>query len=501
MAELVDALDSKSCGLWPCQFKSDYPYHLEAPISSELFSYPSTVVNHLLCLLLYNTDIRCHILGTGVFSIFKKHKRTIADAMAYYQSGDYSAARQAAEYLLDKNSSDAAALLLMGNVCFVNGEYADAAKYYRRLLHDDSQNQEALINLFEALLRQKKYPEAGQIIPLLTDTGYEKLAQGKLAFEQEDFAAAENNIVKYLQNHPADFWTWNLLSQAAQKNGHFTLALDAAWQAVEQSGGADSQHLNLAYALYEIALEKGRDFVAPYLQNWCRKYADNGIVKQSKNSFFPAAGFIKSDPFYVRQVFDNFADSFEEILQGLEYSVPQKIADIVAQKRSLLSDKPCVLDIGCGTGLAAEKLDSLFVAKQFFGVDISQQMLQKSAAKKLYQKLFCDDAEHFLSTHKNMFNLIVAADVFTYFGALENLLNLCADSLQKNGVIVFSASAGCADKNGWQQHLSGRFLHGETYLQKTLSAAGFKEPEFAPCRLRKEAEKTVKGWIIFARKK
>ncbi len=26
MAELVDALDSKSCGLWPCQFKSDYPY-------------------------------------------------------------------------------------------------------------------------------------------------------------------------------------------------------------------------------------------------------------------------------------------------------------------------------------------------------------------------------------------------------------------------------------------------------------------------------------------
>ena len=29
MAELVDALDSKSCGLRPCQFESDYPYHLE----------------------------------------------------------------------------------------------------------------------------------------------------------------------------------------------------------------------------------------------------------------------------------------------------------------------------------------------------------------------------------------------------------------------------------------------------------------------------------------
>ena len=29
MAELVDALDSKSCGLRPCQFKSDYPYQIE----------------------------------------------------------------------------------------------------------------------------------------------------------------------------------------------------------------------------------------------------------------------------------------------------------------------------------------------------------------------------------------------------------------------------------------------------------------------------------------
>ena len=28
MAELVDALDSKSCGLRPCQFESDYPYQL-----------------------------------------------------------------------------------------------------------------------------------------------------------------------------------------------------------------------------------------------------------------------------------------------------------------------------------------------------------------------------------------------------------------------------------------------------------------------------------------
>ena len=31
MAELVDALDSKSCGLRPCQFESDYPYQQIKP--------------------------------------------------------------------------------------------------------------------------------------------------------------------------------------------------------------------------------------------------------------------------------------------------------------------------------------------------------------------------------------------------------------------------------------------------------------------------------------
>ena len=39
MAELVDALDSKSCGLRPCQFKSDYPYQIEKTGCSPVFLF------------------------------------------------------------------------------------------------------------------------------------------------------------------------------------------------------------------------------------------------------------------------------------------------------------------------------------------------------------------------------------------------------------------------------------------------------------------------------
>ena len=37
MAELVDALDSKSCGLRPCQFESDYPYQQQKALFNKAF--------------------------------------------------------------------------------------------------------------------------------------------------------------------------------------------------------------------------------------------------------------------------------------------------------------------------------------------------------------------------------------------------------------------------------------------------------------------------------
>ena len=39
MAELVDALDSKSCGLRPCQFESDYPYQQKKALFNKAFFF------------------------------------------------------------------------------------------------------------------------------------------------------------------------------------------------------------------------------------------------------------------------------------------------------------------------------------------------------------------------------------------------------------------------------------------------------------------------------
>lgn len=51
MAELVDALDSKSCGLRPCQFESDYPYQQKKALFNKAFFL-------ILCDIKYHNPIR-----------------------------------------------------------------------------------------------------------------------------------------------------------------------------------------------------------------------------------------------------------------------------------------------------------------------------------------------------------------------------------------------------------------------------------------------------------
>lgn len=437
-----------------------------------------------------------------LFGCLKKRKDEAAEAAAAYQRGDYTRARILATKGLRKTPDNAALLLLVGNVFYLEQNWAEAEKWYQKILELQPRHQEALINLGEVFLHQQKYEQAAAVSQCLNRQVAGRLLAAKCAFEQEQYAEAEVGFESVLHDEKTDFWTWNLLSQAAQKNGHYERALEAAWQAVELSNGADSQHLNLAYALYETALETGVEKVVPLLKKWHQKYAGNGIVRQSWNAFFPSRNFVRADSFYLKEVFDNFADSFDDVLASLAYSVPQLIASEIKEKYvRILPGRPKILDAGCGTGLCGVELDSVFKKYDLYGVDLSEQMLQKAVEKKLYRAVKCADIEVYLQGQKNQFDLIVAADVITYFGALDSLFEKCFFSLKNNGVFIFSATAGDDEISGWKQHLSGRFLHTEKYLKNVLQKNGFQNVFLTSCILRKEGEKDVHGWVISAIKK
>ena len=74
-----------------------------------------------------------------------------------------------------------------------------------------------------------------------------------------------------------------------------------------------------------------------------------------------------------------------------------------------------------------------------YGVDISEKMLEQAKAKKCYSRLIRAELEGYFQANKKPFDLIVSADVFTYFGDLQNLFAGIASNLKKTAEL-FSLS-------------------------------------------------------------
>ncbi len=436
-----------------------------------------------------------------MFGFFlSKGKDIAAEAAAAYRREDYASALKIAQMGLQRQPRNQSLLAIAGNCFFVQGEYRTALDFYQKILQDDPHNPEAQINRCEALLFLNQPAEAWSAAQDLPDTPQAQLTRGKIEMAREHYAAAENFLTRAAAAGQC-FWTYNLLSQAAQKNAHWQTALEAAWQAVKLSGGLDSQHLNMAYTLYEIASETSLQTVSEMLQKWLAEYAGNPIVEQSRNAFFPSPEYVRSHPEYVTAVFDNFADSFEEILSDLHYCAPQLIgAEIHRRFPEFLLSKTRILDLGCGTGLMGKEIDSRCRNYHMDGVDLSAEMLKKAAAKKLYENLFLEDAETYLTTTSQQYDLITAADVLTYFGALENLFAAVAEKLVSKGVFVFTVSAAPNAEKKWCQHLSGRFLHSRSYVQNTLQKCGFCNINCQSSVLRLEGGNDVSGFLFSAQK-
>ena len=76
-----------------------------------------------------------------------------------------------------------------------------------------------------------------------------------------------------------------------------------------------------------------------------------------------------------------------------------------------------ILDVGCGTGGAGAWLKDY--ARSLVGVDVSDNMVELARKKMLYQELHVQPLNTYLETCTKSFDLVVAADVFSYVGKLE----------------------------------------------------------------------------------
>ncbi|HXT82169.1 MAG TPA: methyltransferase domain-containing protein [Acetobacteraceae bacterium] len=207
---------------------------------------------------------------------------------------------------------------------------------------------------------------------------------------------------------------------------------------------------------------------------------------------------------YVRTVFDGYADRFESHLVALGYRIPGLIRSALREHPAIMGGRSLgpVLDLGCGTGFAALAISDLPLGP-ITGVDLSARMLAHAAAKQIYAELIEGDLVSLLAAERRNWPLILAADVFCYFGALDTLLGAIHPRMEPGGWLIFSVEALLADHNGtvpgngaWALHRQGRYAHAHGYVREAAAAAGFREIRYEEQTVRNEANAPVPGLFV-----
>jgi predicted TPR repeat methyltransferase len=206
-------------------------------------------------------------------------------------------------------------------------------------------------------------------------------------------------------------------------------------------------------------------------------------------------------PGYVRVLFDQYAPRFDRtLIDDLDYRGPEVLLKAVLAARHA-ARLPVyfkrVIDLGCGTGLAAREFASL--ADEFVGIDLSAGMIERARATKLYARLDVIDMVQGLKSEADASaDLVMAADAFVYVPNLMPVLSEAARVLRPQGLVAFTVEAH--DGDGVIIGPSLRYAHSAGYLRSVLADAKLTVCAISPASTRLEAGEPVPGLVVTASK-
>ena len=289
--------------------------------------------------------------------------------------------------------------------------------------------------------------------------GYAKsLAEGG------DHAAAADLMGQALEITPDWAAGWDLLGQYAEKAGDISGAI-SAWRHLE-------------------ALDDEGVFGA-------------GLKLAAHGAGRAADGTAVS---YVEALFDQYAPQFETALvDRLGYRVPEMLDDMVSQEMARLGIERFsrALDLGCGTGLMGQYLRAKTAHLE--GIDVSAAMIAETARKGIYDRLHKAELVAALNTRRADADLVTAADVFIYCGALPPVLAALVPALQPGGLVAFSLEAHDGPEPLFLRP-SLRYAHGIDATRDALVVAGLDILRFETAVLRFDRGAPITGMLILARR-
>ena len=400
--------------------------------------------------------------------------------------------------IIGKDETDTNLLREFVAALIENGELPEAERLCRRTLALDPTNVESLVSLGH-LQQVMKLPDEA-----------EKTYLAALKWDPKNVRATNNiGTVHMMREQPEIALEWFL--KAVRLDEDFVEAFFNAGIAYKDIGDLSTaaNYFNAAISrkkdlprayryLSELYRARGkRDLQQETLRAWLDVSPDSATAKHLLAASQGESSVLRASDDFIREEFDDFADTFNEKLEKLEYTTPQKLIDLLGQQDVPPNSLDRALDAGCGTGLCGAGIADL--ARSVVGVDLSSKMLQQASVLGIYEELVEDELVAFMRSRPATFDLVVSADTLVYFGALESVVDAARTTLTPGGLFAFSVELmEGPGSDGFRLRDSGRYCHAESYVESCLTNAGFRvsEKEAAPIRI--EVNRPVIGLLVVA---
>ncbi len=243
------------------------------------------------------------------------------------------------------------------------------------------------------------------------------------------------------------------------------------------------------------------DDAASHLERWLEVRPGNELATYLLPSLKELPTPERAPRAFTTSRFAAASANYEQSLKSHHYRGPVLFQQLLTnclgdatQYRQLAQDRR-VVDLGCGTGAIGTVLRSY--ADTLLGVDLSTEMLAIASQAQLYDQLECAELVEYLQESPKAFDLIVAAECFSYFGNLSQLIPLCFSALKKDGWLVFSLQEGPLIEDGYYLLPDGSFMHSPQYLIEQLGEAGLTGGNIGRVVLR-ESKKQNKYALLIA---
>lgn len=415
-------------------------------------------------------------------------------AGALYSLGRPEEARAAQRVSLEKDPAQPQAWLLMATLDSSAGDDAAAERGYLAALRLDPRLADASLGLGVLYFQKRRFDDAVmQLRKAIADGSHSMglyVCLGQALFFKGDVSGAAAALSVAASFTPSDgkivekFAKLRLIESVIRGGAEEAIAVyrDVAGPFAEDIDRvtATAFHFLSGFGCRQAVVKLGRARLERKPDDAIQRYLLAALIGEKCE---------RAPDDYLVAYFDGFAETFELKLTGaLGYRVPQDLYVLLAKMGRHFTN---MLDLGCGTGLAAPFLRQL--GAKLIGVDLSPRMLEKAAERQLYDRLVESEVGAFLTETKETFDLVMGADLLIYFGDLAPLLRSVASVLEPGGFFALSVETTTeADFVGLP---SGRFAHAASYIE-ALSSADFVLVERQETTIRLEANQPVAGALL-----